>query len=304
MLVLVRNANAGRKRKQPPAQEVLRQLGSKGHMIETHSLQELSQAALDVAQASPSHIAIWGGDGTITATVSALIGAYQERPLPPLCLLPGGTMNVVSRSLKIDGSAEEAFARLLRRLSRGEPMPTLRRTLLRVEEQYGFLFGVGLLANFLEALYEGNQSGTLRSVYVLGRACVESLWGGGLIPKLFQPFEAKLTVDGEVWPQSHWVNISAGGVEGLGLGFRPYIRCAEREGYFHLIGHDLQPLGVVRELPGVRLGRGMKQVAQDIAREFLIEPARPMVYSLEGELYEARARFLVKSGPTVQLVIP
>jgi diacylglycerol kinase (ATP) len=236
--------------------------------------------------------------------VSALLGAYHERPLPPLCLLPGGTMNVVSRSLKIEGSAEEALARLLRRFSQGEPLPSLRRTLLRVEARYGFLFGVGLLAHFLEALYEGNRSGTLRSLYVLGRASVESLWGGGLIPRLFQPFEAKLTVDGQEWPQTRWVNISAGGVEGLGLGFRPYIRCAEKEGYFHLIGHDLQPLDVVRELPGVRLGWGMKRVSQDIAREFLIEPARPMVYSLEGELYEARERFLVTSGPVVQLVIP
>jgi diacylglycerol kinase (ATP) len=304
MLVLLRNTNAGKKRNQITSKELLHQLGARGHLIETHSLEGLSQAAKDVAHASPSLIAIWGGDGTITATVSALLKVYQARALPPLCLLPGGTMNVVSRSLRIHGRAEEAFGRLTRRFYQGDPMPLLRRTLLRFEDQYGFLFGVGLLANFLEALYEGNQSGTLRSAYVLGRACVESLWGGGLIPKLFQPFEAKLTVDGKVWPQSRWVNISAGGVEGLGLGFRPYIRCAEREGSFHLIGHDLQPLGVVRELPNIQLGRGMKQVVQDVVREFLIEPTKPMVYSIEGELYEARERFLVTSGPTVQLIVP
>jgi diacylglycerol kinase (ATP) len=304
MLVLLRNANAGKKRSQVASREVLKQIGARGHLLETHSLEELTQVAQSVAKASPRIIAIWGGDGTITATVSALIAAYGEKTLPPLCLLPGGTMNVVSRSLPIPGKPEEAFGRLMQRFYQRAPMHTIRRTLLRFEEKYGFLFGIGLLAHFLEALYDGNKSGTWRSMYVLGRACVGSLWGGGLIPRLFQPFEAKLTVDGKVWPQSHWVNISAGGVEGLGLGFNPYIRCAEREGFFHLIGHDLQPFSVVRELPGIHAGKGMKKVAQDIAKEFLIEPARPMVYSLEGELYEARDKFLVKSGPTLQLIVP
>lgn len=304
MLVVLRNANAGKRKKALPSKELVKKLGSRGHLIETFSLHELQKASEAVVHADPDLIVLWGGDGTITATISALIKAYQKRPLPPVCLLPGGTMNVVARALNPESDPVAVLESLLKLFYQSAPLPLLRRTLLRHEEQYGFLFGIGLLANFLEALYEGDRAGTFRSAYVLGRACVEALWGGGLIPKLFQPFEAKVTVNGKLWPQTRWVNVSAGGTEALGLGFKPYIRCAEKEGFVHLIGHDLTPMKVLRELPGIHRGLGMKEVQQDITNHFVIEASRPMVYSLEGELYEAKERFEVKSGPTLQLVVP
>jgi diacylglycerol kinase family enzyme len=303
MIIALKNARAGRIRRHIPTKELAQKLGSRGHLVETRSLEELARAARDTAAASPKLIAVWGGDGTVTATLTALLSAYGERPLPPLCLLPGGTMNVVSRSLGVKGRPEGAFSRLNEAVEGRAPLRTVERTALRLGDQAGFLFGIGLLANFLEALYEGG-TGTRHTMKVLSRAAMDAVRGGPLVGRLFQPFRARLTVDGARWEKERWVNISAGGVEGLGLGFAPYIRAAERRGAFHLIAHDLKPVQTLLELPRIQLGRGMKKVSQGVAETVVLETERPTRYSIDGELYEARDRFELRGGLSVRIVVP
>lgn len=304
MIITLKNANAGKTRKQILSREISRWLGEKGHLVETHSLEELEKISREVYQSSPKLIVIWGGDGTVTATLSALSRAYGETPLPPLCLLPGGTVNVIPRCVGVKGSPEKAFLRLLAAVRGERPLISVRRTLLRIGERAGFLFGVGLMANFLDAYYDGGRPGKRGALATLARSIWDAFRQGDLTRKLFVSFRGSVTVDGQKLPEETLVNISVGSVEGLGLGFNPYLRAAERPGYFHWITHNLSPLATARELPGIRLGWGMKNVTQDIASHMRVELDRKMRFGLDGETFEARDSFEIKGGTSVQLAVP
>ena len=67
-------------------------------------------------------------------------------------------MNTVARGLGIRGKASDILDFVVSRHAAG-PLPTTRRWLLGVDHQhYGFLFGVGLFARFLEVYYEGSET--------------------------------------------------------------------------------------------------------------------------------------------------
>src|SRR5512142_2587743 len=74
-------------------------LGDQGTVIAPSGLAKLAEEAQRVAGFAPQVIGIHGGDGTLHRTLSALMAAYLQRPLPPIAILPGGTMNVVASSL-------------------------------------------------------------------------------------------------------------------------------------------------------------------------------------------------------------
>ena len=68
-------------------------------MFAPKTLEELASRRRSLPAKPPSIIAVHGGDGTLHRTVAALGLAFGEAPIPPLAILGGGTMNVVSASL-------------------------------------------------------------------------------------------------------------------------------------------------------------------------------------------------------------
>jgi diacylglycerol kinase family enzyme len=304
LLFVLKNANAGRRRKHAGADEISALLAGQGQLVETHSPGELGEVAREILAIPGALVGVWGGDGSLTAALSALRAAQPTGKLPPVAILPGGTMNLVARSVGIRGPAIEVLARLLAHLRHGHTVPGVLRTPIEADGHVGFLFGVGLLANFLEVLYEGGRAGARRSLSVLGGASLQALWGGGIIKRLFAPFTARLSVDGTRWEKERWVNISAGGIESLGLGFHPYLRAQEKPGHFHLIAHDLSPLRTVAQLPGIWLHRGMRNVSDAVTRSVRIEAEQPLVYSFEGELFPAQPSFALRGGEPVRLLVP
>jgi diacylglycerol kinase (ATP) len=89
-------------------------LGETGRVLAPVSLDDLMEQAKALALDPPAVIGIHGGDGTLHRTVAALIQAFGERPLPPIAILAGGTMNVVARSLGFRTKPERLLAALAR----------------------------------------------------------------------------------------------------------------------------------------------------------------------------------------------
>lgn len=159
-------------------------------VIETASADDLGPVAVEVARRRPSLVVIVGGDGSVTGTLSALAHAYGAAPPFRVCLIPGGTMNTIARSIGVtDGAA--ALRRLHRALAEGAPLRETRRTAISVGQQIGLLFGVGLQANFL-AEYNRSRGGAATVWRLLAGATAGAVAGRG---RWFQPFEARLTVD-------------------------------------------------------------------------------------------------------------
>ena len=92
----------GESAKPPDRAQFQALLGEHGRVFAPRSLDELAQvAASSCRQTAPSVIAVHGGDGTLHKTVTALVRAFGDTPLPPVAALCGGTMNVVAPSLGI-----------------------------------------------------------------------------------------------------------------------------------------------------------------------------------------------------------
>src|SRR5205085_7610395 len=82
-LAIIANPNAHRNRNWPLASQALRKAAPGAALYEKRTERELHEAAAQVGRDRPRVVAIAGGDGTVTHTVTALAEALQDQ-LPPL----------------------------------------------------------------------------------------------------------------------------------------------------------------------------------------------------------------------------
>ena len=79
-------------------------------------------------------------------------------------------MNVVATSLGIRERPRRFLTAIVEADRAGQPLETIRRRCLRIGDQLGFLFGNGLLANFLAEYYAPGEYGPGRAAWLLMRA--------------------------------------------------------------------------------------------------------------------------------------
>ncbi len=302
MIALILNTNPVLRRALPDLTAISAQLGDTGRVFESPSLEALPHVAQAIADAAPDYLAIWGGDGTIHATLSAVTTAYAGRPLPTLCLLPAGTINTAARCIGMKGKAGRCLTRLVAAVRDGVEMTTHRRTTIRMGEQVGFLFGVGLIPNLLRGYNEAEKGGKWQSLKLFLSAT--KTVGVGGYDRFFDPFHARITVNGRVWHEGTWTNVSGGGIKCLPYGLNAYIRAAEVEGKFHFIAHALNSRRTFTQLVRLQSGKGMKGVEDDVLDEVIIETETPQEYNFDGDNFPARTRFHLHAGPVVELVVP
>jgi len=175
-LAIIANPNAHRNRNWPVASQALRKAAPGAALYETRTERELHEAAERVGRDRPRVVAIAGGDGTVTHTVTALADALQDQ-LPPLALLGGGSYDSLA-PLGGRGAAEDRLKKLSEAISTGAPLQTTERDTIRVQlasrgqGRCGFRFGVGLPVRFIEAIYASGKAGWWTSSRVLARAAV------------------------------------------------------------------------------------------------------------------------------------
>ena len=177
-LAIIANPNAHRNRNWPVASQALRKAAPGAALYETRTERELHEAAERVGRDRPRVVAIAGGDGTVTHTVTALADALQDQ-LPPLALLGGGSYDSLA-PLGGRGAAEDRLKKLSEAISTGAPLQTTERDTIRVQlasrgqGRCGFRFGVGLPVRFIEAIYASGKAGWWTSSRVLARAAASS----------------------------------------------------------------------------------------------------------------------------------
>src|SRR5207249_7909329 len=152
-IAIIANPNARRNRECPLAAQQLRKAAPGAPLLETRNADELAKAARALAADRPRVLAIAGGDGTVTHTVTALAEALGPE-LPPLALLGGGAYDSLA-PLGGPGDAEDRLRRLSESLASGAELKVEERDTLRIEPggRCGFRFGVGLPLRFIEAIY-------------------------------------------------------------------------------------------------------------------------------------------------------
>lgn len=212
---LIINSRARANYRHPNRMGVLAEaLGKSDRVAVTRSIKELERTSAELAADRPEIIAICGGDGTLHQTLTALIHSYGDRPLPAVAILPGGAMNIVATSLGIRGDPVDhlrALVELKRRCGLesvrteepGEPstagqlVEVFEHPLLQIEERYGFMFGTGVIHDFLEAYYATGQPSRMTAARLLLRAAASTLVGGSFSRRLCQPLHASVEADGQ-----------------------------------------------------------------------------------------------------------
>src|SRR5205085_5534781 len=163
-VAIIANPNARRNREWPLAAQQLRKAAPGAAILETRTPDELAAAAKALKADPPRVLAISGGDGTVTHTVTALAAALGN-DLPQLLLLGGGAYDSLA-PLGGRGDAEDRLRRLSEALAAGNELRCEQRDTLRIQQEgarsgarCGFRFGVGLPVRFIEAIYATGSAG-------------------------------------------------------------------------------------------------------------------------------------------------
>ncbi len=282
-------------------------LGDAGRVVAPSSPDALATEAHNVAEERPSVIGVHGGDGTLHWTLTALLRAYRDRPLPPLALLPGGTMNVVASSLDIESKPEKMLEQLAVDERAGTAPELVKRHCLKVQDEYGFVFGTGLIANFLEEYYAKGEYGAGRALWVLARSVSSEVVGGAYSRHIFRRFQGRVLVDGQRLPWNALLGLGAATVPEVGLGFRMIHRAGDHPHRFGVLAMHSSPLALTLDLAAVRQGRGIspRRAWSEVATHIVIEPDGPeTLYTVDGDLYRARGNLTIELGPELSFVRP
>lgn len=282
-------------------------LGADGRVFAPKTLEELADEAVALRADPPSIIAVHGGDGTLHRTVAALGLAFGETPIPPLAILGGGTMNVVSASLGIRQPAAPFLAAIAGAVRANQQLGTIRRRCLRIGDTLGFIFGNGLMANFLGEYYGTGEYGPARATWLLLRAFGSVLINGPFIHKLFKRFEGTVEVDGQTLERAVFIGVGAATVREVGLGFKLNHRADDDVERFGVLAIHGRPVALIPDFWAVYAGRGIapKRAFSAVASTLKIVPrAASMTYTIDGDLYKGEGELTISVGPHISFVRP
>lgn len=308
---IITNPHSRRNRRYP---ERMRRLG---YMLGQNDTYELTNRIEDVEQVAQRFkdngveiLALNGGDGTNHVTLTTFIKVYGDDPLPKIALLRGGTMNTVSNGVGISGTPPRLLANLVEKYYTGQPFETVERDTLSVSDEtgtrYGFIFGNGIVSNFLEEYYRSPDPSPLSAAALLTRAVATLPTGGDLIKQLFRPFTASIELDGETWQTRDYVSVLSATVDQIGLGFRPFIRSQERDGAFHLLAVTAGALDVALQLPRIRLGLPVDEdkIRSAVSSRAIFRSEEPITYTIDGDMHTAHSgEVVLQTGPRVEIIV-
>ncbi len=319
---VVFNPKSRRNARDPRASgRLARALGESGVVREASSIEALYRIATEFRARAVDVLAISGGDGTNTVTLTGFLDVYGDSPLPPIALLRGGTMNTVASSIGVKpGRPEKLLEKLVRTYAsaKGEPLASVERHVLRVtpshsgKTTYGFLFGAGVVHGFLAEYYASGAPTPWVALRTLLRGAGSAFTGGEMIRRMAKPFRGSVVLDdGSRWEERDYLAVAAGTISDIGLGFQPFHRWAERRGAFHALAIYATPAQFVAELPRIYAGRPMRpgRTHEAVTTGLQLESARgALAYMIDGDLHEAAAtetpgQVAVTIGPRVKLVV-
>jgi diacylglycerol kinase (ATP) len=310
-IAVVSNPRSRMNRKNPALSgQMSFMLGTRGKVAQPQSRDDLVEQARRFRDEGVDILAVNGGDGTLHLVLTAFIEAYGDQPLPPVAILRGGTMNTIASGLGVRGSPEALLSALLLRYHTDQPMPLAERSILRIEggekPEYGFLFGNGLLSNFLREHYASGDPTPLTAAWLLARAVWSAAVQGPLIHRLSAPAECEVEVDGIAWEPKRYLTVTMGTVDDIGFGFRPFYEALRHSGRMHTLGFACDAFGVVKCLPRIRMAQPIHSpdVYSAVPQRVVMRSEKPLPFMVDGDFHPAGQTLTVSVGPRIRFVLP
>ena len=279
-------------------------LDNEGVFREARTLDEIADIAREFRRSGIDILAIDGGDGTLHHTLSAFIPIYNGEDLPPIALLRGGTMNTIANSLGIKGLSEAILQRIISTVRGQVVLGVVRANILKVNDRYGFIFGLGFPVSLLNTYYRGKGRGRGKTIRVLTKILISTLEKEGADSIFFNPFEADIWLDGEKLPIGRYTGILGSTVKEVGLGFKPTRRVREREGLFQILCMDMGPkrmaMNALKVLLGMELG-DEKLIDRMVTRS-VIKLERAADMQIDGEIFKSPKEIQLHVGPAIRFI--
>ncbi|HLG19582.1 MAG TPA: diacylglycerol kinase family protein [Bdellovibrionota bacterium] len=280
--------------------------GDRGPFVTSRNPSELPSALADVQRTDPEILLVCGGDGTLRQTLTHLLAAYGGKPLPRIAILPAGTMNTVATSLGITGSPLHRLQYLLQRRNQQVPFTVARRHLLEMNRHFGFIFGLGGFAHFIENYSERENPTPFRGFTLLAKTILSALVDGPFSKQMFPDFNASVWRDDQPFLQDATItNVAAASIRHIGFRFKPFFGAEQPDGEFGMLVFRTRPRSLLFHLPRLFTGKPVSDpnLIQLPAKSALVKlnsPQRPM---LDGDLLNASKEFQLRSGPSVDFVV-
>ncbi len=287
--------------------EGLRDLVPDDRLAVTHRAEEIEPALEKLRTAGIEDVAIVGGDGTVTESLTALLRVWPHDALPGVTLLSGGSVNTIPRAF-----CGSAFPhRVLRRmLAEDATRREVQRTPLRVTAEgrpprYGFIFANGAATRWLDLYHAQPQRGVAGATAVLARALGSAAVNGKLARRLFERFAAEVEIDGERATPCRFTAMAAGALPEIGLGFRPFHLVDAAPGRIHWIMTDAGPFELGIEIPAARFGRRNRGTKLcDYSAQRVVVRSHPLPYTVDGDVFPATPRVEITAGPPIWFRVP
>ncbi len=280
-------------------------VGDSGIVRETKSVEEIPEVARDFFREGIDVLGISGGDGTLHAVITSFFLNNGKAKFPYILPLRRGSMNTIPNSLKIRGTTEGLLKNIIKKYHRQEEPELFEQQTLKINGRYGFMFGNGVVANFLNTYYQEKRTGPLKALKVVGRTLTSAILRSEYSRRLFEHFNAEVVVDGQKVPFTEYTGILSCTIREIGLGFSPMYRAYEREGYIHfIILGAISPFRFVPDVPRMYLGRPLKtpQVYEDIGREIIFRSSNPPSYTIDGDIFPGEEEMTISVGPKVTFI--
>jgi diacylglycerol kinase (ATP) len=304
---IIVNRNAGSMRRDPRLAERMRKMcGRHVALHVTESLHDLHSAISEAAHDGATTVGVVGGDGTASATLTALWRAYGEKPKPKIAFLRGGTMNTVASSMGISHKQpSELLKRALGAAESPERARVRSRPVMAVGDRLGFLFGTGVWHGYLAETYKDGPPSRMTNATTLVRAVSSAAVHGETFQRIFQPTPIHVRFQGGSWEAEPYLTVAAGTVADVGFGFRPFHRVFHTERGFQIIAVQAGPLGVLRDMPRVWMGRGFQhETAHDQITPWaeLSSPSGSFGYSVDGDVCSTQGSLRIELGPVFEFL--
>jgi hypothetical protein len=317
-VAVVSNPNAGKNTPRAGIGAVVRGVvaaSSYVHRIfDTKSLEELEMAAKRIHAFRPDVVAIVGGDGTIHGTLTRILPAYISRGETPPKIIIGaaGTMNTIATSLKARRHDPEALIkRVTEKLEGGQPLDTVHAHCLRINGEYGFLYGAGMPVNLLTEYYKSPKRGGAGAARVVLETFLDEVKSAALWRKsrqaLTRPVHATIEFreghDPPVAPYATHTAIMAATIEELGLGCRGMPQAGSEPGKFMVRSSKLSFWGTVRNAGLLWAGLPLEDTF-DVSVDWVrIRYAEPTVHHVDGDLKPPSMCDIIEIGPLLEFVV-
>ncbi len=304
---VISNPNAGLNKLSPRLKDRLTfVVGQGGDVQSTGTLDDAREAAEAFKRFDIDIVAISGGDGTAHRTIQLLLEVYGDTPLPPILLVPSGTQNMVPGSFGIRGSSVSTMLLTLARYRHGAPLRCVKRNMLRVNDHYSFMFGIGIAPRFLELYYKRKATSIPGATKLVSELAISAVRGGPLASGLIAPFTLHYRVDDGARETREVHSVFCSFIEELSLRFKVFPRAGWDANVFEVALVEGHPSVVALSLPRIWLGAVKLRpgINRHLARSIELDLDRPEIYTLDGELYPPTDHFSVTAGPELKFVVP